>query len=415
MLNDAEVNPTARLVDWRDQVMMATHEFTREAVIAATDVLYAAHDLQPPNVIFCDGPLHMAALICLVSRLQNCSFWNSCTLNFERSAEPATNFDWLRIFGDTVKPLLETSPLCFLMPDGTGWGALGLSLYRTIFGNPGRIVQHIQTMQTRGFGDAAIQLGYVLENSNPGIVRDQNRIEMLGSRRFIPDVVQAGVRETHGNVAFNNTQRAQTLPFSNWLLDFWIAKPELQSALRPEWLAELDALISLAFNCYSVFFTTDSAFVCRKPTQLHVDAIGRLHNTQQPAITFADGLQVNALSGIRIPHAYIPAHNLSVQMILDEQNVEVRFALIDAFGPQRFLYEYGGTLVDSSEYGELYRTSIFGAEDLMMVRVRNSTPEPDGSYKWYCLRVPPQMNSAREAIAWTFGLSEEQYAPKKET
>jgi len=50
-----------------------------------------------------------------------------------------------------------------------------------------------------------------------------------------------------------------------------------------------------------------------------------------------------------------------------------------------------------------------------MVEVRNSTPEPDGMVKNYWLRVPPNMTTAREAVAWTFCLSEREYDPLKET
>jgi hypothetical protein len=49
------------------------------------------------------------------------------------------------------------------------------------------------------------------------------------------------------------------------------------------------------------------------------------------------------------------------------------------------------------------------------VHVVNSSPEPDGSYKEYFLRVPPTMTRARQAIAWTFGLTEEEYEPLSET
>jgi hypothetical protein len=50
-----------------------------------------------------------------------------------------------------------------------------------------------------------------------------------------------------------------------------------------------------------------------------------------------------------------------------------------------------------------------------MVEVVNSTAEPDGSRKRYWLRVPPEMQTAREAVAWTFGLSEREYDPTTET
>jgi hypothetical protein len=50
-----------------------------------------------------------------------------------------------------------------------------------------------------------------------------------------------------------------------------------------------------------------------------------------------------------------------------------------------------------------------------MLEVVNSTPEPDGSFKRYWLRVPPQMQTAREASAWTFGLTSKEYEPLVET
>ena len=54
-------------------------------------------------------------------------------------------------------------------------------------------------------------------------------------------------------------------------------------------------------------------------------------------------------------------------------------------------------------------------EPVVMVEVLNSTPEPDGTQKTYFLRVPPKLRTAREAVAWTFGLSGSQYRPEKET
>ena len=54
-------------------------------------------------------------------------------------------------------------------------------------------------------------------------------------------------------------------------------------------------------------------------------------------------------------------------------------------------------------------------EPLVMVRVINSTPEPDGTNKRYMLRVPPTIKTAREAVAWTFGMSPETYAPEMES
>ena len=39
------------------------------------------------------------------------------------------------------------------------------------------------------------------------------------------------------------------------------------------------------------------------------------------------------------------------------------------------------------------------------VEVVNGTAEADGSRKRYVLRVPSRMRTAREAVAWTYGLN----------
>jgi hypothetical protein len=51
-----------------------------------------------------------------------------------------------------------------------------------------------------------------------------------------------------------------------------------------------------------------------------------------------------------------------------------------------------------------------------MLRVENSTPEPDGTYKFYFIRVPPDMRTAQQAVAWTFGMEDpKDYEPDFET
>ena len=43
------------------------------------------------------------------------------------------------------------------------------------------------------------------------------------------------------------------------------------------------------------------------------------------------------------------------------------------------------------------------------IEVVNGTPEPDGVRKHYFLQVPPNMLTARSAVAWTYGLTARQY------
>lgn len=88
---------------------------------------------------------------------------------------------------------------------------------------------------------------------------------------------------------------------------------------------------------------------------------------------------------------------------------------LDRFGPARFLIESGAKEIHRDDYGILYRTPMPGDEPLVMIKVVNSTPEPDGSFKDYFLRVPPDIERARQAVAWTFDKPEHEYALEVET
>jgi hypothetical protein len=64
----------------------------------------------------------------------------------------------------------------------------------------------------------------------------------------------------------------------------------------------------------------------------------------------------------------------------------------------------GATLVQQDDYGKLWRTELrLDDEPVTVVEVTNATQEPDGSYRRYWLRVPPNVRSARHAVAWSFG------------
>ena len=59
------------------------------------------------------------------------------------------------------------------------------------------------------------------------------------------------------------------------------------------------------------------------------------------------------------------------------------------------------------DYGKLWSTQIqLDGERAQVVEVVNATPESDGSYRRYFLRVPQAVRTAREAVAWTFGFDD---------
>src|SRR5581483_6996771 len=106
---------------------------------------------------------------------------------------------------------------------------------------------------------------------------------------------------------------------------------------------------------------------------------------------------------------------LTVKAIQLERNAELRRIMLEHYGPERFILESGAKPKHQDETGRLWSVFLPGDEPITMVEVVNSTPEPDGTFRTYWLRVPPQMRTAKAAVAWTFGLTEEAYQPVVQT
>ncbi len=164
-----------------------------------------------------------------------------------------------------------------------------------------------------------------------------------------------------------------------------------------------------------VFFE-NVCFIGMNPAKSVFDEQLRLSNHNGPSIVYADGYEVFSIEGILMPRKLIEQpESLSISDIAGAENAAVRRLMVDTFGVARYIQESGAELIQKDECGELYRKEMPHDEPILMVRVQNSTPEPDGTYKFYFLRVPPSLQTAREAIAWTFNLPVSDYGPAQET
>jgi hypothetical protein len=106
---------------------------------------------------------------------------------------------------------------------------------------------------------------------------------------------------------------------------------------------------------------------------------------------------------------------LSTAEILGERNAELRRVMIERFGYERLLAETQAVELDrdSDPGGErrLLRIPLEGDEDIVCVAVQC----PSTGHK-FILRVPPNMQNCRQAIAWTAGYDNpDDYAPALET
>ncbi|MEV6249751.1 DUF6745 domain-containing protein [Streptomyces sp. NPDC051742] len=156
--------------------------------------------------------------------------------------------------------------------------------------------------------------------------------------------------------------------------------------------------------------------VCERPVELHRDEAGRLDRGDGPALAFADGFALHAWRGMPVPADFLAGlAGLTPERIRDEENAELRRVMLEYYGYERYLAASGARHEHRDETGVLWRIELADDEDVVMVEVVNSTPEPDGTHRTYWLRVPPGTSTAREGVAWTFGLHPDAYEPLVQT
>lgn len=173
----------------------------------------------------------------------------------------------------------------------------------------------------------------------------------------------------------------------------------------------LVGLWQLAKNCAWIIPHERVCWLAERPKAIHCDARHRLHAAKGPALSYPDGWSAYAWKGVLVPAWIIERPELvTVRSIGTAHDPQVRRCMIDIMTPERFIAEGGAYRVSHDETGVLWRQR-WRWEAWAAVEVVNGSPESDGTFKHYFLQVPANMRSAREAVAWTYGLPEQRYRP----
>ncbi len=192
--------------------------------------------------------------------------------------------------------------------------------------------------------------------------------------------------------------------------------------------SELDAYRQLAENAFWWWACEEATVVCERPSVLNIvtdpeDQSRIYHCEDGPAIQFADGICHFALNHILLPgevgyKMIMTPELLTKDDVFGEENMEIRRLMMERMDMKQFLLDLHATKGLSDDWGTIWflpekNLPDSWSSDGCWVEVLNSTPNPDGSFKTYFLSVQPkEWKSPREAIASTFGLSEEEYFPQ---
>lgn len=100
--------------------------------------------------------------------------------------------------------------------------------------------------------------------------------------------------------------------------------------------------------------------------------------------------------------------DITAQMVLTMPNITIRREAINNYGFDKMVKQKIAQKVTKDSFGILWHIPQNRDEDMFFVEVENKTPELDGTFAHYFLRVPAGMESAQQAVAWTFGVPTDQ-------
>jgi hypothetical protein len=161
------------------------------------------------------------------------------------------------------------------------------------------------------------------------------------------------------------------------------------------------------------WFGKDVALVVRKPRFLAFDDAGRLHSATGRSVEYPDGWGFFAWHGVPVPERVILEPDaLTREDFLGERNVEARRIIQERMGAERFVWELAATYIDGGRQGVLYEVAVPDDPDEVARYVQLVDPSTG---REYFLRVPPSIQTAAEAVAWTFGRTPDDYHPAQES
>lgn len=115
------------------------------------------------------------------------------------------------------------------------------------------------------------------------------------------------------------------------------------------------------------------------------------------------------VKGHRVPECYARG-TMRLYDIESERNDETKRLMIEWYGLERYIRESEMVPVQSDDWGTLYDLGTH-----KVVRLVNSTMNSDGTFNEYFRRCPSSVETAHEAVAWSFGLTTDTYQPVEQS
>lgn len=176
-----------------------------------------------------------------------------------------------------------------------------------------------------------------------------------------------------------------------------------------------EGLYQMALNCGWTTVIDDHCIIQDRPKSIKFDEQNRAHCENGPAIEYRDGFSVMCWHGTRFPREWV-LKGISASEALQVVNSELRRVACEIVGWNQILYQLNYKVIEQDEdpmIGTLVEVNLPISEDgsslerFLMVKC--------GTGRDFALPVPPDMKTALQANAWTYGLEAHEYNPEVRT
>jgi hypothetical protein len=185
-----------------------------------------------------------------------------------------------------------------------------------------------------------------------------------------------------------------------------------QSECGIDFGGKLDGIFAVAQECGWVYLFRDLAVIQDRYEILKRDEQHRLHCETGPAVRFTDGFEYYSWHGVNVPAEWIRDRSLTAKEAITWPNAEQRRAAFEIVTWAKILDELNAKVIDEDadpQIGTLLEVDVpdIGTQRLLKVVC--------GTGRVFAIPVPPEMETALEANAWTYDMPADEYNPEVRT
>ena len=182
---------------------------------------------------------------------------------------------------------------------------------------------------------------------------------------------------------------------SYWIA-FYLFPEKFLGVNYGEYSEKLNWFAEIAKSCNWIWVFKNICFISDRPKVIYKKGF-RLHHESSPAIEYRDGYGIYCLNGVNVPKEIVktPAEKLDQKLLITEKNAEVRREILRKIGVGRALQKLNAKKLDEWREYELYKIDDIDIESVNILKMKCPSHGV-----MYTLRVPPEIEKAREAIKW---------------